>query len=90
VDAEWDPHKAHLNHKKHGVRFPDAVAALEDERALTIRDLSAETEERWITMGLDALGRLLVVVYTWRGDQVRIISARKANAAERAHYADAS
>lgn len=64
MDSEWDPQKAHLNHKKHGVRFSDAVTALEDERALTTRDLSAEPEERWVTLGLDALGRLLVIVYT--------------------------
>ena len=88
MDAEWDPHKAHANHEKHGVRFSDAVTALEDERALTIRDLSAEGEDRWVTLGLDVLGRLLIVVYTWRGENVRIISARKAGGAERAQYAE--
>lgn len=88
--SEWDPHKARLNHEKHGVRFSDAVIALEDERALTIRDLSAEGEERWVTLGLDALGRLLVVVYTWRGESVRIISARKASPGERAQYTEGS
>lgn len=90
VDAEWDPHKAHLNHEKHGVRFSEQVTSLADERALTMRDVSAETEERWVTMGLDGFGRLLVVAYTWRGDRVRIISARKAGAAERAHFAEPS
>jgi hypothetical protein len=90
VDAEWDVRKAHLNHQKHGVRFADAMTALEDERALTMRDLFAEGEERWVALGLDALGRLLVVAYTWRGERVRLISARKANASERAQYAEDS
>jgi uncharacterized DUF497 family protein len=53
-------------------------------------DLSAEAEERWVTLGLDALGRLLVVAYTWRGERVRLISARKADASERAQYAEDS
>lgn len=86
MDVEWDPHKAHLNHEKHGVRFSDAVTALEDERALTIRDSAVGSEDRWVTLGLDGLGRLLVVVYTWRGEKIRIISARKAKAGERARY----
>jgi uncharacterized DUF497 family protein len=64
VESEWDPAKARANFAKHGVRFADAVIALEDDSALTIRDLSSEGEERWVTMGLDASGRLLVVVYT--------------------------
>lgn len=88
VDTEWDPLKAHQNHKKHGVRFADAVAALEDERALTLPDSSAAHEERWVTLGLDTLGRLLVVVYCFRGERVRIISARQANRSEHTQYAE--
>jgi hypothetical protein len=53
--------------------------------AITIRD-DASDEERFITLGADALGRLLVVVYTWRGEVVRLISARNATAAERRDY----
>ncbi len=83
--TEWDPRKARLNAHKHGVQFADAVAVLEDEDALTMRDPSAQ-EERWVTLGLDALGRILVVVYTWRGERVRVISARKATARERRRY----
>jgi uncharacterized protein len=90
VATEWDPHKAHLNHKKHGVRFSDAVTALEDERALTVRDSSDDDEDRWVTLGLDALGRLLVVVYCWRGQHIRLVSARKASASEQAQYAEGS
>ncbi|MBI3281267.1 MAG: BrnT family toxin [Acidobacteria bacterium] len=84
--VEWDPEKARLNDRKHGVSFADAVIVLEDDRALTERDLSTGVEERWVTMGLDALGRVLVVVYTWRGENLRLISARNATKREREKY----
>jgi uncharacterized DUF497 family protein len=87
--TEWDPGKARLNARKHGVSFADAVASLEDEAALTMRDPFCEEEERWVTMGLDALGRVLVVVYTWRGESVRLISARKATPGEQRRYEEA-
>jgi uncharacterized DUF497 family protein len=83
---EWDPAKAAKNLAKHGVHFADAVAVLEDELALTIRDLHFGNEERWITIGMDPVGRLLVVVYTWRGEQIRLISARPATPRERRQY----
>ena len=86
MDSQWDPAKARSNFRKHGVYFADAVTALEDERALTIRDAYSDEEERWITMGMDALGKVLVVVYTWRGESVRLISARRATAEERHQY----
>lgn len=84
--AEWDPRKAKLNARKHGVQFADAVAVLEDERALTVPDPTSDEEERWITVGLDPIGRVIVVAYTWRGDNVRLISARKATPRERRLY----
>ena len=56
--TEWDPDKARLNASKHGVSFADAVASLEDEGALTMRDLLFDDEERWVTMGRDCLGRV--------------------------------
>ncbi|MBM3774197.1 MAG: BrnT family toxin [Acidobacteria bacterium] len=87
--VEWDPDKARLNSRKHGVSFADAVLALEDAEALTMRDLFSGEEERWVTMGSDALGRVLVVVYTWRGERLRLISARKATARERRRYEEA-
>ena len=83
---EWDSNKARVNIEKHGIDFADATAVLGDEHALTLRDPYAEEEERWITLGLDTLGRTLVVVYTWRGDQIRLISARPATARERSQY----
>jgi uncharacterized DUF497 family protein len=84
---EWDPEKAQKNHKKHGISFADAVEVLSDEYAITIEDRSSQ-EQRYITIGLDALGRILVVVYTWRGESIRIISARKAAARERTEYGE--
>jgi uncharacterized DUF497 family protein len=58
MEVEWDPAKARANHRKHGVRFADAVAALEDDRAISLRDEN-EDEERWVTIGMDSLARTL-------------------------------
>lgn len=86
VDYEWDPDKAFANFSKHGVPFSDAVSVLKDELALTVRDPYSEEEERWITLGMDLLGRLLVVIYVWRGETIRFISARPATPRERQDY----
>ena len=86
VEFEWDGTKAAYNVERHGIDFADAVTALYDEHAVTIRDESVDEEERLVTLGMDALGRVLVVVYTWRGRRVRIISAREATAGERRCY----
>jgi uncharacterized DUF497 family protein len=82
----WDARKAAANLAKHGVDLADAVTALEDEHALRIADPSSFSEDRFIAIGMDALGRLLVVAYTYRGDDLRLISARKAEPKERHHY----
>jgi uncharacterized protein len=87
---EWDPDKATANLIKHSIRFADAVIALEDERGLTIRDIYSEEEERWVTVGMDAFGRVLVVVYTWRAETIRLISARLATQRERRQYEQGS
>ncbi|MCP3964607.1 MAG: BrnT family toxin [bacterium] len=84
---EWDPHKAIRNLRKHGVDFADAVLALEDEHAVTIEDRDHE-ERRFVTLGLDPEGRLLVVVHTWRAGTIRIMSGRKANKRERREYGE--
>ena len=84
-DAEWDPRKATANLKKHGVDFADAATVLHDEQAITVR-VDGGSEERYVTIGMDALGDVLVVVYTWRGEQPRLISARKATPQEREQY----
>ena len=82
---QWDPNKAKSNLKKHGVRFADAVSVFEDDNAVTIED-EYESENRFITIGRDILWRILVVVYTFRGHIIRIISARKATAREKKIY----
>ena len=84
----WDSEKLNANVEKHGVRFRDAVPVLEDPRAITIDDYESSPEERFITLGLDALARVLVVVYAWSGSDIRLISARLANPHERQEYED--
>jgi len=86
VGIEWDPVKARSNLGKHGIDFADAISALEDENSLTIEDPPCESERRWVTLGVDSLGRMLVVVFTWRGDRIRLISARPATPSERRQY----
>ena len=83
--AEWDAAKAAANLRKHGVDFADAETALRDDMAMTVPDADPDGE-RFVTLGMDALGRLLVVVYEWRNDEPRLISARKATRAERRQY----
>ena len=83
---EWDPAKAAANAEKHGVDFADAVIALEDDRALTIADPDSDDEDRFVSLGMDPVGRLLVTVFTMRNDSVRVISSRKASKAERNRY----
>lgn len=86
VQIEFDPTKARANFTKHKVSFAHAEQALRDPVAVTIEDPDAEAEQRFITLGMDALGRILVVVYTLRGDRVRLISARKASRGEAIQY----
>ena len=86
MDVVWDPDKAKVNLKKHGVRFADAETVLFDPNALTREDMETEGEQRFVTVGMDALGRILIVVYTYRGEDIRLISARSANRRERMQY----
>ena len=84
---EWDPKKAEANQKDHGVRFADATSVFEDDFTLTREDPDVEGEQRFVALGMDATGALLVVVYTDREpDVIRLISAWKANKAQRTHY----
>ena len=83
----WDDKKRLANLQKHGVDFADAVGVFFDDHALTIEDGDAEGEQRLVTMGRDYLDRVLLVVYTERGeDEIRLISARKASPGERKAY----
>jgi hypothetical protein len=82
---QWDTDKAATNLSKHGIDFADAVSVFADHLAVTVSEERFD-EERFITIGIDALGRVLVVVYTWRGNEIRLISARKATRTERKQY----
>jgi uncharacterized protein len=85
--VEWDPTKAASNAAKHGVSFEEAATVFLDVLSLTIADPDHSfQEERFITMGRSAAGRLLVVVHTDRVDAIRLISAREATPRERRTY----
>ncbi|NOX64047.1 MAG: BrnT family toxin [Chloroflexi bacterium] len=86
MNYQWNPRKAALNFKKHGVRFADAVGVFEDEFALWKEDPGEYDEDRYIALGADFLGRILVVVFTFRGETIRLISDRKATKNERKTY----
>ena len=83
---EWDRAKALANRAKHGVDFADAVVVLEDAFAVTVPDPDFHAEKRFVTIGTDAMGRLVVVIHAARGVNVRIISARLATRKERLSY----
>ena len=89
---EWDPQKAKINLKKHKVSFERACTVFKDPNALSIYDEEhSEEEERWITLGMDINGTLLVVVHTFEQldentCKIRIISARKATKKEIKQY----
>jgi uncharacterized DUF497 family protein len=84
---EWDPRKARSNFAKHGVGFEEASTIFGDPLSLTIPDPEhSKTEERFVTIGSAFTGKLLVVVHTDRGDNIRIISARRASRRERKSY----
>jgi uncharacterized DUF497 family protein len=84
---EWDPRKAEANLRKHGVSFAEATTALRDDLSLTGHDPDHSLEEdRLVTFGVSAEGRLLVVAHTERRGAVRIISARPATKSERKIY----
>ena len=85
MDLEWDPKKAAANLRRHGIDFADAATALHDEFAITVVDDDLG-EDRYVTVGVDALGRFVVVVFTWRASRIRLVSARRANAGERSRY----
>jgi hypothetical protein len=86
MQTEWDPDKAEANLKKHGIDFADAVVVLEDPLALTKEVQDESGEERIVTLGVDAFGRTLVVIYMERGENLRLISAREATPKERKAY----
>jgi len=86
MKIRWDPKKAEANFRKHNIRFSDAESVLFDPMTLTIEDQIVDQEQRLLSVGSDAIGRVLVIVYTYRDDTIRIISARKATPKERKNY----
>ena len=86
MEIEFDPAKARTNQRKHGVSSAHAEQALRDPMAFTIEDPDAGAERRFVTLGIDAVGRVLVVIHTPRGERTRLISARKASRSEMERY----
>lgn len=86
----WDSQKAKSNIKKHGISFEVAATVFNDPHQLSILDAKDHGEERWVTIGLTADKKTLVIVHTYiRSDSnefIRIISARKATKKERKNY----
>jgi uncharacterized DUF497 family protein len=87
---EWDPAKALENERKHGVTFEEATTSFGDLRSLTIADPDhSEAEDRYVLLGMSFRGRLLTIVHTERGANIRIISARPAARKEAEAYSEA-
>ena len=87
MDFEWDPRKAEINLRKHGVSFTEAGTVFGDDLAITVPDPDhSKDEDRHITLGWSNRRRLLMVSHTDRGDRIRIISARELTNAERKEY----
>ena len=90
LNFEWDARKARSNAEKHGVSFFEASTVFGDPDSVTIPDpLHSSDEERFVTVGSSQQGRILVVVATERGANLRIISARLASRRERKQYEEA-
>ena len=84
---EWDPQKAADNAQKHGVAFDEARTIFNDLRSMTAYDPDhSGDEDRFLTIGMSDLGRVLLVVHTDRGESIRLISARSATRTERSWY----
>jgi uncharacterized protein len=87
MSFEWDPDKAEANFAKHGVRFAEAEPVFVDDYAITIMDDESDLDEqRFVSIGTGVKEGILVVAYCYRGSNIRIISARLAEAHERAQY----
>jgi uncharacterized DUF497 family protein len=88
----WDPSKARQNLRKHGVAFDQAATIFHDPDALSDFDEAhSQQEDRWITMGLDSTGKLLIICHTYQettdsSAKIRVISARKATRTEAKQY----
>jgi uncharacterized protein len=87
VTFEWDERKSRHNLRKHGVGFREAATVFDDSLSTTFPDEEhSAAERRFLTIGLSALGRILVVAPTESGGTIRIISTRRVTPAERKFY----
>jgi len=89
IRVEWDPAKARINLRKHGVSFEEAETVFYDDHALLLDDPEhSGDEDRFVLLGLSARFRVLVIVHTYRERDavIRLISARRATKAEQAGY----
>jgi uncharacterized DUF497 family protein len=87
MDFEWNPNKAEINLRKHGVSFTEAGTVFGDNLAITVPDPDhSNDEDRYITIGWSNRRRLLMVSHTDRGNRIRIISARELTKVERKEY----
>jgi len=87
VTFTWDPNKASANLRKHDVDFREAATVFDDPLSTTFPDREHSlSERRFVTVGMSARGRVLVVVHTDVGEATRIISAREATRAEQKFY----
>ena len=84
--AEFDPKKNALNLRKHGVSLSEGDGVLNDPLAVTVEDPTAEGEQRFVTVGANTFGLVMVVLWTGRGDDIRLISVRTAEPKERRSY----
>jgi len=86
-DFEWDEEKAENNLKKHGISFPEAATIFNDPDIATISDPDhSDDEERFVSIGMSFIARLLTVVHTFRKSRIRLISARKATKNEKKQH----
>lgn len=87
MNFEWDPGKARQNRRKHRISFEEAATIFGDPLAITYPDPDHSIlEQRFITVGLSRVNRVLIVAHTDRDQNIRIISARKTTDRERRHY----
>jgi len=84
--VEFDPTKDEINREKHGVSLSEGDGVLNDPLARTMEDEFVEGEQRFVTLGMNTFGALMVVVWTSRGEETRLISVRRAVPKERRNY----
>ncbi len=85
-EFEWDDDKAEENYRKHGVDFESATEAFRDAHGVEEPDASMNYGEPRFKLTGRAAGSLIVVIYTERGDAIRIISARQATRRDHDRY----